>query len=42
MNSVAPHSSTLTCALAWQIAASVFLHSAASASAFAAVPLKTR
>src|SRR5687767_5490884 len=41
-NSVAPHSSTLTCANAWQITASVLRQMADRPSAFAAVPLKTR
>ena len=42
MNSGAPHSSTLTCAKAWQSTASVLRQIAAKASAFAAVPLNTK
>jgi len=42
MNSGAPHSSTLMCASAWHTIASVLRQIAASASALAAVPLKTK
>ncbi len=41
-NSGAPHSSTLTCAKAWQTTASVLRQIADSASEFAAVPLNTK
>jgi hypothetical protein len=42
MNSGAPHSSTLMCAIAWQTIASVLRQIAASASELAAVPLNTK